>query len=465
MREAIAAVGPGQKVAWKTATGIGKTEFGAGLTLWWTECFDENLVLTTGSSWASLKNILWPRVHKFIGKYNLFDPRLASSLKIQLGAEYGRAIAGSPREPEKIAGTHARYLFQVVEEASGITREVADAIDGNDTGEFGAQLWLGNPLRAKGEFYDRCHKDKTFKVFEISALDHPNVIEGREIIPGAVSRKKVHERAEKLATQCDPHTSGAVHLFWLGDEGWYLPSGRFNSRVLGKEPSQEDDSLISDAMMDDAIARPAPKDDGQIPIGTGCDIARFGSDNTVIVDVCDRGVLSIEKLHGKRTTDTAGRLTARYRERKRSIATDDAGVGGGVTDTLVDNGIPVLPVDFGSAADGPDNQKRYANLKAQIYWEFKEEVENNPDFHLPDDEDLRDEATTIRYGHDRHGRVQIESKDEYRKRTGKSPDTLEAVLIALYALKRNAVQQFKFGSIKRRENFRALGIGHHDDDE
>jgi hypothetical protein len=243
-----------------------------------------------------------------------------------------------------------------------------------------------------------------------------------------------------------------------------MPTGRFNSRVLGKEPSQEDDSLISEAMIDEAIARTQPKDDGQIRMGTGCDVARFGSDNTVIADVCERGVLSLEKLHGKRTTDTAGRLTNRYRIRRRSIATDDTGVGGGVTDTLVDNGIPVLPVDFAASAEGLGSEHKYANLKAQIYWEFKEEVENNPDFALPDDEDLRDEATSIRYGHDKHGRVQIESKDEYRKRTGKSPDTLEAVLLALYALKRNAVPQPKFGSVKRNNNFRPLGIGTNDED-
>jgi phage terminase large subunit len=450
---------PGAKIAIESANGIGKTEWCAGIACWFMEVFEQNKCLTTGSSWSSLEEHLWPRIHKFIETGKLFQDAEVNQMEVNLGSEYGRAFARSTDKAERIAGAHAPYLMQIVEEASGISEEIADAIDGNDTGEFGIQIWVGNPLKSKGSFRDRCHKDKSFKSFRISAFDHPNIIEGREVIPGAVSRKKVHENAEKWCIRCAPNTPEAVHLFWLGDEGWYIPSNRFRSRVMGAPPSVDDDVLISESLLERAKQRTPPV---VTKLATGCDIARFGTDDTVIVNITQNGIIDIERLHGKRTTDTAGRLIRDYRIEPRTIATDDGGVGGGVSDMLSDAQVPYLPVNFGQAAEDP---KTYANLKAQIYWEFKLEIERNPDFHIPDDDDLITQASTIKYGYDRLSRVMIETKEEYRKRTGKSPDTLEAVLLALYALKRSAVLQPRFGSVKRNTNFRALGIGSDEDDD
>lgn len=444
-REAIGAIKPGAKITIESAKGVGKTEYAAGLVHWFLECFEQNEVLTAASRWSALKKHLWPRIHKFIRKFNLYDERLVNALEINLGANGGRAYAQSVSDPVGMQGAHAPYLMQLVEEASGITDPVADAIDGNDTGEQGIQVWIGNPIRASGAFFDRCHKDPSFVNFRISAFDHPNVIEGREVIPGAVSRKKIEERARKQCTRCDPNTKGAVHLWWMGEgDGWYMPSNIFKSNTLGEPPAQDEDSLIPKYLLEAAKLRPRPSENGAI--ATGCDVARFGSDDTVIVDVTHGGILAIEKTHGRRTTETAGRLIAKNRDRQRSIAVDDGGLGAGVSDGLHDQGVDHLEVNFGAASSQPDT---YANLKAQLYWAFKEEIVNNADFYIPDDEDLIDEATTIKYSYDGHGRIVIESKEEYKKRTGKSPDTLEAVLLALYALQNASVRQVGVSPARR----------------
>jgi hypothetical protein len=444
-REAISAVRPGVKITIESAKGVGKTEYAAGLVHWFLECFEQNEVLTAASKWSALKKHLWPRIHKFIRKFGLYDGRLVNDLEIKLSENGGRAYAQSVKDPVGMQGAHAAYLMQLVEESSGITYPVADAIDGNDTGEKGIQIWIGNPIHASGPFFDRCHKYPSFKNFRISALDHPNIIEGREVIPGAVSRKKIEERTAKCP-RCEPDTKGAVHLWWLKADAWFIPTNVVRSNVLGEPPTQDEDSLIPKHLIEEAKKRPRPILNDQSKIGTGCDVARFGSDDTVIADVTHNGILSIERTHGRRTTETGGRLIAKQRDRARSIAVDDGGVGGGVSDTLYEGRVEHLEVNFGSAAA---NREGYANMKAQLYWEFKEELEHNPDFYVPDDDRLTDEATSIKYSYNSNGQVTIESKEEYRKRTGVSPDTLEAVLLGLYALKNAPSQEAAYSEERR----------------
>ncbi len=452
-REPLSAIQPGVKVAIESAKGVGKTEYAAGVVLWWVECFELNECLTTASSWDALKKHLWPRIHKFIRKFNLFDPRLVNDLAINLGANGGRAYAMSVKHDVNLQGAHAAYLLQVVEESSGIEEPIADAIDGNDTGEKGAQAWFGNPKRASGPFFDRCHKDPTFKVFRISAFDHPNIKEGREVIPGAVSRKKIEERAEKLCQRAEPGAAGAIHLFWKAqNEGWYIPSNKFRCDVMGMPPTQDENTLISLDRIERAQKRNKPDTNGAI--GTGCDVARFGSDDTVIVDVTYNGILNIDRTHGRRTTDTAGRLIAAHRDKHRAIAVDDGGLGAGVSDTLHDKGVDHLEINFANATS---DKESFFNMKAELYWGLKEELEHNEDFYWPDDEALTNEATTIRYTYDGQGRVKIESKEEYRARTGKSPDSLEALLLALYALK-NAPAYEIATSEERRMSFDEMPV-------
>ena len=49
---------------------------------------------------------------------------------------------------------------------------------------------------------------------------------------------------------------------------------------------------------------------------------------------------------------------------------------------------------------------------------------------LPDDEDLRADLSALRYTFTQDGRIQIEGKDECRKRLGRSPDRADAVALA-----------------------------------
>src|SRR5262249_15035705 len=90
-------------------------------------------------------------------------------------------------------------------------------------------------------------------------------------------------------------------------------------------------------------------------------------------------------------------------------------------------GFPVRPVNVGERAS---DRERYANLKAQFYWGLRQR------FQAGDVAGLTDERTIgqlagIRYRHTARGQVEIERKEDARKRGVKSPDRAEAAMLAV----------------------------------
>lgn len=412
----------------KSANSIGKTETAAFIASWWLECHEQAIILITGSSWNSVGNVLMPRIHKFVRKHNVFPKNVIHDADIWVSDER-HLIARSADTPEGIQGYHSPNLLQIVEESSGLDPKINEALRGNATGEGNRTLYLGNPLQPSGTFFDLC---LSHKPITISALEHPNVIEGKEVIPGAVTRMDIEQKAKDWCRPSAPNVPDAVHLFW--NDTWVIPDHRFTARVLGEFPKQSSDSLLSEALVREASKRfPVETDSCAI----GCDVARFGDDETVIVEVSENGFVDMETYRGKMLTETAGFLTSRYnRGGVTSVAVDDTGVGGGVTDILTENGVDVEAVNFGESSSQPE---RFANIKAEICWTLKEELESNKDFCLPDDDEFIRQAIEIRYTYDSKGRIAIEPKPQYKKRTGRSPDRFEALAIAWYAMTRGGV--------------------------
>ena len=73
----------------------------------------------------------------------------------------------------------------------------------------------------------------------------------------------------------------------------------------------------------------------------------------------------------------------------------------------------------------------YHNLRAELWWHLRELLnpEKNP-IALPPDDDLLSELASVKYKVDAKGAIQIESKDDMKKRLGHSPDRADAVVLA-----------------------------------
>lgn len=97
---------------------------------------------------------------------------------------------------------------------------------------------------------------------------------------------------------------------------------------------------------------------------------------------------------------------------------------------LLDLGFPAVAVNVG---ERPRDNEKFANLKAELYWGLRLRAEAGDMSGLLDDKTIG-QLAGIRYKHNARGQIQIESKEDARKRGVKSPDRAESVMLAFAEL-------------------------------
>jgi hypothetical protein len=128
-------------------------------------------------------------------------------------------------------------------------------------------------------------------------------------------------------------------------------------------------------------------------------------------------------------------LMMKHRRDVADLSADlTGGWGSGVRSHLTrDHKLECFAIIFSAASKlkSKDGLLGFKNLRAQMYWQFREALdpESGEDVKLPPDQRLFAELTTPRYllrGTD----ILIEEKDEVKKRVGYSPDRADAVVMA-----------------------------------
>lgn len=196
---------------------------------------------------------------------------------------------------------------------------------------------------------------------------------------------------------------------------------------LGEPMSQGGNRLISSASVRRAFEKTIASTTS--PLVIGLDIARFGDDRTVFCFRKGRWCYRFECFAEKSNVEVANIATnfiAEYRPRR--IFMDIGGQGAGVFDILKDRGFGeiIRGVYFGEKALRAD---RYFNRRAEMWDKTAEWLNANPQPQLPEDEDLFNELISAGKRFDSRGRLQLESKDEIKKRLGRSPDKADALVL------------------------------------
>lgn len=170
----------------------------------------------------------------------------------------------------------------------------------------------------------------------------------------------------------------------------------------------------------------------------GVDVAHGGSDNTVIAALY--GVWFDELLiyPGGATPngdEAARRVEMAWRDKSR-IGVDAIGYGASASDTMMNWGMSVEPINFGATSDRFDKSRRFQffNQRAEQYWALRDALDpqSGENICLPPSRTLRADLTAPRYKLTR-GKIQIEPKEEIKKRLGRSPDEGDAVVLAWHA--------------------------------
>jgi phage terminase large subunit len=164
------------------------------------------------------------------------------------------------------------------------------------------------------------------------------------------------------------------------------------------------------------------------PVGIvqiGCDVARYGDDRTVIYKRKGLAIVDHKSFSKQDTMTTAYECWAMANhDPSIPIYVDDSGVGGGVTDRLRELGAKVYPVNFGGS---PADKDKYTSIADELWFNFPVDEAS-----IPDDPVLMAELSGRQYAYDHQGRRKIESKDDYKKRCGRSPDEADALLLCYY---------------------------------
>jgi len=193
---------------------------------------------------------------------------------------------------------------------------------------------------------------------------------------------------------------------------------------LGKALNQSDRSIIAARQVMEAMNREVD-DEGAVEVGV--DVARLGSDRTVFVKRKGFKEIGRASYTKKRTTEVC-ELLANFvgQDKDVLIKIDDTGVGGGVTDGMLERGYNVLPVNFGAAAVDRD---KYPNLISEAWFHLQSIIDQ---ISLQNNKDLLSELSNREWKMDARGRRGVESKDDYKKRGYRSPDEADATILAFY---------------------------------
>ena len=308
------------------------------------------------------------------------------------------ARTARPENPEALQGIHSDFVLLVVDEASGVHEKIYESAAGSMSGEEATTLLLSNPVRTSGLFHDTHHRLKgEWFTMKVGHMDSARVSD---------------EFVKEIAMR-------------YGED-----SNAFRIRCLGEFPRSDQDTVIPFELVESAKVRDI-KVNPLAPVVWGLDVARFGGDRTALAK--RRTNVLVEPLKWWRDLDTmevAGRVKLEYdmtrpSDRPIAIMVDVIGYGAGVVDRLRELGMPVRGINV---SESPSMGGRFLNLRAELWFAARDWFAKRDCVFV--DDDTGAELTAIRYKvRDSSGKVQVESKDEMKKRGHSSPDMGDAFVL------------------------------------
>lgn len=432
------------------AHSVSKSFTASILACWWVAVHPpgEAIVITTAPTYRQVNAILWEEMrkhHRTAAERGFPLPGKitgADIWKLDNGQIVGFGRKPADGDTHAFQGIHRRYVLVIIDEACGVLDELWTGVEAITTTANSRILAIGNPDDRDTTFGDTfCDEryESMWHRIKISAFDSPNFT--GEQVP-------------------DPLPDVLVQRSWVEDrrQAWGEDDPRYKAKVLAEFSEDTEMGLFNAPLLAQAFV----DSDEQIPAqGTlvlGVDVARFGDDaNTVAarrgrlcwIEDSWRGmdtVSSAQKVH-----DMAWAMALKYSSGPLEgtpsevvdIRVDSVGVGAGVVDSLAAmrtryeqeypdracwftvremNGAARPPQDLGGSTKG------YGNARAYWHDQLKHQMRNGSAKLVPH-ERLHDELRMVRIRYSM-GRMYIESKEEIRRRGGKSPDFADAMIYA-----------------------------------
>lgn len=446
--------------------------------IWFYEVFRPSVIHSTANTADQVRDLLWKDIRTHVANaaklgFRVFQGLAPKETRAELAANHfatGFTTSDSGGTgSERAQGQHNPYHMYVFDEADGIPSYMFGAVKRMLTGNT-VRLWLmiANPKRTNSSFALMKGQPGVID-FRLSALNFPNVVYGKEIVPNGTKRSTIQawiSDLEEFGAEVVDKMDESKHTFTLGFDIVYqdneiLPAGTifkplrgFLYGAMGIPPEVGfGDTFITMARYEACVKR-EPKVDllsiRRAQIGIDC--ARYGDDSGKIY-LLHRRVLTLSgSVQG--SEESSKTITAQYVEiaveaakaahangaRWLSVRVDGGGgYGGGIIDTLriradlkelFTDGFIVHEVNNRSVPNDPNT---FSNLVTEMYASV-DEVMKVIKFHKVGKNLMRD-LTTRKFGYvTRNDRdvKEIEGKPKFKQRnSGQSPDDGDGAVLAM----------------------------------
>ncbi len=436
----------------ESGNGIGKTKILSGAVQWFLDCF-ESVVQTYHTTATQDRLTTWAEIGQDRAGKGL--PGRLLQTEINLGSNrfaISRSTSNAKgKGEEKMKGKHKGLLFFVIDEADGIEEFVFKGIETMESGGVSVVLMTANP-RSRSSKFHRIKKHSYVQTLRISSLYHPNVVQGKEVIAGAVMRGFIEKQMEKGVTVVDKHDPESFTFdlpYDVNVAGKVLPAGtifrptpEFMWTVLGIAPPSSLDKTIISVGVYEAACKRVPQGGDPTVAYIGVDCARSGKDNGTFYIYWQDAVWRACELAQQDTNSYVEVIRTeclKLKEkgvRKLHIRVD-AGYGSGVIDALrIDADLIeafdefiVFEVHFGGRAY---NKADYDNIATEMYYEAAETLRSISIVQPPDA--LEIDLTEREYRFiNRAGKTKkiLEPKEDFVKRLKRSPDDGDGLVLAI----------------------------------
>lgn len=405
------------RVAVRSCHGVGKTTVAAWAVVHrLIFCFPQKTVATAPTA-SQLEDALYPEVLKWFRKLPesiqaLYDVTTTSiELKAKPEECFFRVKTSRAEKPEAFQGVHCDpgYVLLIGDEASGIPEQVYEAGVGSMSGHNCTTLLISNPVRTSGYYFNVFHqwRDQWLTI-------HVSYRESKRVSEDFVNM---------IARQ-------------YGEN-----SNVFRVRCLGEFPRSDDDTIIPFELVAGARERDIAVAN-HLPRVWGVDVARFGNDKSSLIVRNERCVPEVPILWNQLSTmELAGRIKAKWDETRdihlpKVILIDNIGLGSGVEDRLFELGLPVRGINVAETAS---SSEKFLNSRAELWWLAREWL-GKKDVLLPKADKTLDprqdpaeilarELVIPKYKYTSSGKLQVESKEDMKKRGFDSPNVADAFVI------------------------------------
>jgi hypothetical protein len=396
-----------KRIAIKSGQGPGKTTIMALIMQWRCLRFIGAMGVVTAPTLRQAREVFLAESRRLLERADPIIQYLVKITKSKIiigdrpkwGVECATAI-----KAENLQGYHQERMTFVVDEASGVARPIIEQMLGTLTNEDSLCIQIGNPNTRDCAFYDCFHRWRhLWHTFTMNAEESP-----------IVDQENVRRLREQFGRNSDV----------------------YRVRVLGEFPNLDPSAIMSSDDLEACTLNDPYKAalEGGLKKQFGIDFARYGSDESVIYQRSGYAIVAHEIFVKQDPNDVVSRAFVMQREftwenEETDYIADAGGMGQGVMINFHRAGKRIL--EFHN--NGVSCDLQYENKITEAFFLLRDLVRIRK-IYIPNDPVLIQQLSTRQYlVSKRTGKIVVESKEDYMKRTTlPSPDRADALVMAFY---------------------------------